>query len=137
MFMQLDVQTIGLRIKERRKELHLTQSDIKEKVGISSGNISDIEQGKRLPAASTLVQLSKVLECSIDYILTGFSPKSENLELSDLGESAQQLLMLFNKLSSDDQDELILIAQMKVNKRKRNKEKLANSENNNFVSETA
>lgn len=135
--MQLDVQTIGLRIKERRKELHLTQLDIKEKVGISSGNISDIEQGKRLPAAPTLVQLSEALECSVDYILTGFSPKSDNSKISDLGESAQQLLTLFEKLSPDDQDELILIAQMKVNKRKRGKEKLANSENNSIAYETA
>ena len=49
--MELDTLEIGKRIRERRKELHLTQLDIKEKTGISSGNMSDIERGNRLPAA--------------------------------------------------------------------------------------
>ncbi|WP_416861709.1 helix-turn-helix domain-containing protein [Helicobacter ganmani] len=93
--MELDTQTIGKRIKERRKTLGLTQLDIKTKVGISSGNISDIERGNRLPAATTLVQLAQVLECSIDYILTGVSPDSEIVAYSDIGESAQKLLNFF------------------------------------------
>ena len=41
--MSLDMITIGKRIKERRKELHLTLADIKAKTGISTGNLSDIE----------------------------------------------------------------------------------------------
>lgn len=119
--MELDMITIGNRIKERRKELNLTQLDIKEKVGISSGNISDIERGNRLPAATTLVQLAQVLDCSIDYILTGVSPKSDNSDLYPVEESAQKLLRLFYVLSDEDQEELIMIAQMKATKRKRNK----------------
>lgn len=117
--MELDMLSIGNRIKERRKELNLTQLDIKSKVGISSGNISDIEHGNRLPAASTLVQLAKVLECSIDYILTGFSPTEEKCVSSAIGESAQKLLTLFYSLSPDDQYELVMIAELKANKGKR------------------
>ena len=45
--MELDIQSIGTRIKERRKELKLTQLEIKERAGISSGNMSDIERGNR------------------------------------------------------------------------------------------
>ena len=45
--MELDPLSIGIRIKDRRNELHLTQTDIKSKVGISSGNMSDIERGNR------------------------------------------------------------------------------------------
>lgn len=114
--MELDMKTIGNRIKERRKELNLTQLDIKSRVGISSGNISDIERGNRLPAASTLVQLAEVLECSVDYILTGVSPLSEIPLLSVQGESAKKLVNLFLTLSPEDQDELIMIAQMKADK---------------------
>lgn len=136
--MELDMITIGNRIKERRKELNLTQLDIKERVGISSGNISDIERGNRLPAAATLVQLAQVLDCSIDYILTGVSPKSDNSDLYPADESAQKLLRLFYVLSDDDQEELIMIAQMKATKRKRNKTaKLSPSETSNTSSETA
>lgn len=133
--MELDTQTIGKRIKERRKTLGLTQLDIKTKVGISSGNISDIERGNRLPAATTLVQLAQVLECSIDYILTGVSPDSEIIAYSDIGESAQKLLNFFYTLSEEDQEELIMIAEMKSRKRKRTISSLSDTEN--LTSETA
>lgn len=132
-FMELDVQTIGKRIKERRKELNLTQLDIKDKVGISAGNISDIERGNRLPAAGTLVQLANVLDCTIDYILTGNFPLSENHSIPISEKSAHHLLDLFYMLSSDDQEELIMIAEMKVNKRK-GREKSAFLENDNITS---
>ena len=116
--MELDMQTIGSRIRERRKELNLTQQDIKAKSGISSGNISDIERGNRLPAASTLVQLAQVLECSVDYILTGFSSTQENFRTSTSEKSAVKLLNLFSELSPEDQNELLMIAQIKANKEK-------------------
>ena len=96
---------------------------------------SDIERGNRLPAATTLVQLAQVLECSIDYILTGVSPDSEIIAYSDIGESAQKLLNFFYTLSEEDQEELIMIAEMKSRKRKRTISSLSDTEN--LTSETA
>lgn len=120
--MELDIQSIGKRIKKRRKELHLTQTEIKEKTGISSGNMSDIERGNRLPAATTLAQLSEILDCSIDWILTGKSPLSENLISPDIGEKDQKLLSLFHEISEEDQEELLMIAQLKYNRTQKSKE---------------
>ena len=119
--MELDIQSIGKRIKKRRKELHLTQTEIKEKTGIS-GNMSDIERGNRLPAATTLAQLSEILDCSIDWILTGKSPVSENLISPDIGEKDQKLLSLFHEISEEDQEELLMIAQLKYNRTQKSKE---------------
>ena len=118
----MDIQSIGKRIKKRRKELHLTQTEIKEKTGISSGNMSDIERGNRLPAATTLAQLSEILDCSIDWILTGKSPVSENLISPDIGEKDQKLLSLFHEISEEDQEELLMIAQLKYNRTQKSKE---------------
>ena len=120
--MELDIQSIGKRIKKRRKELHLTQTEIKEKTGISSGNMSDIERGNRLPAATTLAQLSEILDCSIDWILTGKSHVSENLISPDIGEKDQKLLSLFHEISEEDQEELLMIAQLKYNRTQKSKE---------------
>ena len=120
--MELDIQSIGKRIKKRRKELHLTQTEIKEKTGISSGYMSDIERGNRLPAATTLAQLSEILDCSIDWILTGKSPVSENLISPDIGEKDQKLLSLFHEISEEDQEELLMIAQLKYNRTQKSKE---------------
>lgn len=118
--MELDMKTIGKRIKDRRKELHLTQTDIKSAVGISSGNISDIENGNRLPAALTLVQLSSVLQCSIDWMLTGISPTKENTSTSFFGESDETTLLSgFRELEKEDKEELLEILQMKLRKAQR------------------
>lgn len=115
--MELDMHTIGLRIKNRRKELRLTQTDIKAAVGISSGNISDIENGNRLPAASTLVQLAKILDCSVDWILTGVSPNKENSAFPQTGDyTEEKLLSNFRKLPEKDKEELIEISEMKLRK---------------------
>ena len=51
---------IGQRIKERRKELKITQTQIQQETSISSGNLSCIENGKYLPSAVALLELSKI-----------------------------------------------------------------------------
>lgn len=65
----MEDKTIGARIKQRRKELGLTQLQIYENTGISSGNLSDIEHGNKLPSTPTLISLSTILNCSINWIL--------------------------------------------------------------------
>lgn len=115
--MELNMKTIGDRIKARRKELRLTQTEIKALSGISSGNLSDIENGNRLPAATTLVQLAAILQCSIDWMLTGESPISEKLVNSVIGDSMEnELLNGFRELSPEDKQELIEIMNMKLRK---------------------
>ena len=63
--------TIGQRIRSRRKELNLTMKDIFERENIKTGNLSELENDKYLPAVQTLIALGRVLECSIDWLLTG------------------------------------------------------------------
>ena len=77
---------IGQRIKERRKSLNITGKQIKEATGISTGNLSEIENGKILPSATALMGLSQVLNCSTDYILFGNSQISEFSENSHIRE---------------------------------------------------
>ena len=63
--------TIGQRIRSRRKELNLTMKDIFERENIKTGNLSELENDKYLPSVQTLIALGRVLECSIDWLLTG------------------------------------------------------------------
>lgn len=80
------MEEIGKRIKTRRTELKLKQLQIKDKTGISSGNLSDIENGKKLPSAQALIALSETLQCSIDWILTGKEPGEQTPEERELVE---------------------------------------------------
>lgn len=87
---------IGKRIKQRRNELHITQTQIQSKTSISSGNLSCIENGKYLPSTTALLELSNILNCSIDWILTGVSSISENC--ISLSEDQYELIETYNRL---------------------------------------
>ena len=129
---------IGQRIKERRKELHITQTQIQEHCGISSGNLSGIETGRYLPSAVSLIELARILDCSVDWILTGESSNSKNLSFVDIKENDRKLLDYFHDMSEADQEDLLLIAEMKDNKGKRQgNAKSSPSENDDLSSETA
>lgn len=106
--------SIGSRIKQRRKELGLTQVQIKEATGISSGNMSEIENGSKLPSTPALIALSSTLDCSIDWILKGESPSDD----TDVTDSNEELLLLeeFRNLSAKDRAEIIEIIKIKLRK---------------------
>lgn len=132
---------IGQRIKKRRKELHITQKQIKDSTGISTGNLSEIENGHILPSSAALINLSQILECSVDYILFGESRKYESAIFSDMRNSIEEdLLRYFRGISEDDQEELLLMAQLKYNRAQKTREReqrLSHLENCNSASETA
>lgn len=125
-----DLNSIGQRIRGRRKALCVTQTQIQKSCGISTGNLSGIETGRYLPSAVTLVGLSNVLDCSIDWILTGKSNNSKNNSI--LTENDNQLLAYFHNMSETDQEDLLLIAEMKSKKRK--KQKNSSSSETNSIS---
>lgn len=116
---------IGQRIRNRRKELNITQTQIQQETSISSGNLSCIENGKYLPSAVALLELSKILNCSIDWMLTGESSISNIGTILDNKES--NLLNAFRELDEDDQDEIADFVEMKLKRAKRKKGQSAKS----------
>nr|WP_325235745.1 helix-turn-helix domain-containing protein [uncultured Oscillibacter sp.] len=74
--------TIGERIRARRKELNLTMQAIYEQENIKTGNLSELERDKYLPSVQTLIALGRVLQCSIDWLLTGEQYVPEHFDTS-------------------------------------------------------
>ncbi|WP_214722030.1 helix-turn-helix domain-containing protein [Exiguobacterium sp. s192] len=62
------MSTLGSRIKERRKTIGLTQSDLAG-ADLSSGMVSLIERDMTNPSLKTLEHLAKTLGVSVDYLL--------------------------------------------------------------------
>lgn len=108
---------IGQRIKNRRNELNITQTQIYKELGISSGNLSGIENGKSLPSATALIGLSQMLKCTTDYILFGDSPKSETILISNNKEYEDKILEMLSKLSDTDKEEIFMITKMKYDRK--------------------
>lgn len=130
--------TIGTRIKERRKSLKITGAQIREKTGISTGNLSDIENGKSLPSSIALIQLSQILNCSTDYILLGKARNSESQMDFNLSAAERELIEHFRTLTEDDREEITILLELKYAKQIKNaKRKSPCSGQDNLPSETA
>ena len=76
--MNFNMISIGERIKNRRKELNLSQIDIYEKCELTSGALSKIENGKTIPSILVFYKLSQALDCDINWLLTGDSSHLQN-----------------------------------------------------------
>ncbi len=92
---------LGKRIKELRKSRGLTQGDLSELLGISRGQISNLEHGRRGLDLSKLQKLCSALKVNLDYF--GLEPNTEEtLELLDRAK----LLFESDKVSDKDKEEL-------------------------------
>jgi transcriptional regulator with XRE-family HTH domain len=60
---------IGKYVKSKRIEMHLTQKELSEKLNISFQAVSKWETGTSLPDTAILLELSDVLEVTVDQIL--------------------------------------------------------------------
>ena len=60
--------SIGDRIKQRRKELKLTQPKLAEIVGVSKGTIGNYESNLCSPNEKILFKLFSALECDANFL---------------------------------------------------------------------
>lgn len=105
-----DLNYIGKNIRARRKELGLTSTQIRDKVGISTGNLSDIENGKRTPSCQNLILLSEVLECSVDWLLKSGSPiynYDNDIQVTTADKDETYLITLYRSAKTDKRKEFL------------------------------
>ena len=94
------MNTIGQRIRYARKMNKLSLTDVKEITGLSTGNLSELENDKFMPSANALISFKKVFNVSIDWILTGEPPMTPSS-----GENIKKIPERFNL--NDEEKELI------------------------------
>jgi transcriptional regulator with XRE-family HTH domain len=75
-------QEIGLRVKERRMQLRLSQEALGKAVGVSFQQIQKYEKGKNRISHSTLLDLAKVLQVDISYFTP--LPQLEDFNFNDI-----------------------------------------------------
>ena len=68
---QLDVKSMGRRIRMLREARKMTREALAEKVDLSVTFITDIEYGNKCPSIRNLYLLCLALETTADYILGG------------------------------------------------------------------
>ncbi len=71
---------IGARVAEARKAMNMTQEELAERVGVSFQAVSAWERDENLPDTGRLAELSKVLNLSLDRLLTEHIPRDWELK---------------------------------------------------------
>ena len=96
----MDQIKIGKFIQKRRKEKRLTQSELAEKLDVSTKFCSDIELGIKGISIQTLAKLSDLLCLRTDYILFGDEQPEHTAEL-------EMMDALIQKCPPNHQDDLL------------------------------
>ncbi len=68
---------MGLRLKEKRKELCMTQEQLSDQLNISLKHYSEVERGITGLSVENIIKISNILHVSIDYLLKGEIKKEE------------------------------------------------------------
>ena len=72
------------RLKELRKQAHLTQVELAKRLGIGQSSYADWERGKKKPTQENLVKIAQILDVSIDYLVGNSEEKSDELDNIEL-----------------------------------------------------
>lgn len=96
---------IGDRIREAREIIKLSQKQLADKLEMDPSQYSKIERGKVMPTVLQIVEIGKIVERSLDWLITGTleknSAKSDYIDdYKDQLELAKQNIALLNQIQS-------------------------------------
>ncbi len=73
-------KAVGQRVKERRRELQLSQKELAAKLGVSYQQVQKYENGDNRISAGMLYQLSAKLDCRVSDFFDGIDSELENTD---------------------------------------------------------
>ncbi len=95
------LEKIGKRINYYRKQAHLTQEQLAEKVGLSPKHLSRLESGHHNPYFETIIMIAKELDVPIDAFLEDIEDNYINTFLqlvkSDISNMSMNQLKMLKK----------------------------------------
>lgn len=90
------------RLKNLRKQAHLTQVDVAEKLGISQPAYASWERGVKKPTQENLVKIAQILKVSIDYLVGNSDEDIEDNELDNV-----ELLFRMNSKGLTEEEKVV------------------------------
>ena len=89
----VNYKALGVRIRAKRKERHITQSALAEMADISLSFLGHIERGSRKASLETIIALCNALHVSPTYLL------QESLDRDAMGENHASRKEIIQELS--------------------------------------
>ena len=84
---EIDHKLIGMRVREKRLEMHYSQEHLAESTGLSPVYISNIETGKKKASLESLISIANVLGVTLDELLSGnqlYNPTDYQTDIDEL-----------------------------------------------------
>jgi transcriptional regulator with XRE-family HTH domain len=104
--------TVALRIKQRREQLGLKQSELALISKISQAQVSKYESGTHEPNAHALYQLAMALNTSADWLIGLTDEVNEIKSDEELSDIERKVLRIMRSKSPDQQQRLFEIMRM-------------------------
>lgn len=98
----MNQEKIGRFISEKRREKHLTQSELAERLGITDRAISKWENGVCLPDAGTMPELCEILDITINDLFSG-----EKVDTKKNEKKLEQNLLEMTKMKEEKDKQLL------------------------------
>lgn len=89
--------TLGEKIAKQRKELNYTQEQLADILGVSRQSISKWESDIAYPETEKLIELGKIFDCSMDYLLKEDVMEKGGAQDSILSEISKKAITQENK----------------------------------------
>ena len=83
--------TLGGKIARQRKELNYTQEQLADILGVSRQSISKWESDIAYPETDKLIELGKLFDCSMDYLLKEEVTEKSGAQTSDFTEKIKEI----------------------------------------------
>lgn len=100
---------VGANIRNKRKELHLSQARLSKLSGISQSAISDIESpvGTKRPNTDTIQKIALAMQCTVSELMGEQNDKKEPAsDRSGLTPEGVRIAEKIDRLSADSRREL-------------------------------
>ena len=83
--------TLGEKIAKQRKELNFTQEQLADILGVSRQSISKWESDIAYPETDKLIELGKMFDCSMDYLLKENVTEKNGAQVSCFTEKVEEI----------------------------------------------
>jgi transcriptional regulator with XRE-family HTH domain len=98
-------QHVGQRMRERRIQLSLTQSQIARSIGITHQQLYKYENGLNRVSVGRLLTIATVLDVSISWMFEGLPEHTQIVQLTEKQETVLQLVQNFGMIEDGRQQE--------------------------------
>ena len=71
-------QAVGVKIRSRRNELHLTQTEVANKLGVTFQQVQKYEKGTNGCSAKRIADVAKVLNITVLYFFSNIDSEGIN-----------------------------------------------------------